>query len=63
MDNRQVISSSRIRVVVGNNVFEISQEKAQQLISMLQSWQSIAIPEHQNINPYGGYNGQTLVCG
>lgn len=61
--NRQTISSNRIKVTVGNSIFEIPQEKTQQLINMLQSWQSVAIPEQHNSSPFIQYNGQSLICG
>ena len=44
----QLISGNTIRVMVGNMSFMVPQEKAQQLVSLLQSWQSVAIPENQN---------------
>jgi hypothetical protein len=59
-----VISSALIRVVIGNQVFDLPQEKAQQLMSMVRQWQSVSIPE----NNYGGhnavaYNGMSLIQG
>lgn len=59
-----VISNSLIRVVIGGQVFDLPQEKAQQLLSMVRQWQSVAIPEqiHGGHNTLS-YNGMSLIHG
>lgn len=58
----QLITGNRVRVTVGGQVFEIPQEKQFHLMSLLQQWQGVSIPENQNQNKCG-FNGSTLICG
>jgi hypothetical protein len=57
--NQQVLSGRYTRVLVGNQVFDIPQEKAQQLVMMLQAWGSVSVSsENQN-----KFQGQSLILG
>lgn len=59
----QIVSSALIRVVIGGQVFDLPQEKAQQLLQMVRNWQSIAIPENTFNHNNMPYNGTTLIHG
>jgi len=59
---QQTITSSRIRVIVGNEVFEIPSDKLNQLKTTLAQWQSIKVSENTN-SPIINYNGIQLIHG
>jgi hypothetical protein len=58
-----LISGAKVKVTVGGQVFEIPQEKAQQLMMMLQSWQAISIPEQNSSMQNTRFNGQSIILG
>lgn len=58
-----LISSARIRVTIGNQVFDLPQEQAQQLMNLVRQWQSVAIPENNFHHSNVPYNGTSLVLG
>jgi hypothetical protein len=61
---QHIISSAKVRVTVGGLSFEVSQEKAQQLIHQLQSMGAIAVGESfPAMNSALHYNGQQLING
>ena len=59
---QQTLTSNRIRVSVGNMVFDIPSNKMNELINILSKWQSIQISE-ANPSPFITYKGQSLVNG
>lgn len=59
MYNNTLITSNRINVTVGNQVFSIPSEKISQVINLLGSLQSIQIQE--NPTPYLQYQGKQLL--
>ena len=59
----QTIGSSRIKVSVGAQIFEIPSEKYPELLNILSSWQSIAVSEQKSPSPVLAYQGRTLING
>jgi hypothetical protein len=57
-----LISSNRINVTVGYQTFSIPADKANQVVNLLSTLQSIQVNE-QNPSPILKYNGQSLING
>jgi hypothetical protein len=57
-----LISTNRINITVGHQTFSIPVDKANQVIQLLSSLQSIQVSE-QNPSPILQYNGQSLING
>jgi hypothetical protein len=55
------ISTNRVNVTVANHVFSIPADKLNQVITLLQSLQSIHVSD--NSNPFIEYKGKTLING
>lgn len=55
-----IIGSTKTRVMVGNQVFEIPADKTAELFQILSRWQSIAVTE---ANPNPQYQGRSLING
>ena len=58
----QNISSNRVRVTVGGQVFEIPAVKLSELQSLLAQWQSIAVTENSP-QKSNNWAGKTLLNG
>lgn len=56
-----LLSSNRINVTVGHQIFSVPSEKANELILLLSQMQSIQVLE--NPTPYLKYNGKSLING
>lgn len=55
------ISSNRINVTIGNQIFSIPSDKIQQVINFLASLQSIHVAETPS--PFIQYQGKSLITG
>lgn len=60
--HNMIIGSTKTRVTVGNQVFEIPAEKTAELFQILSKWQSIAVTE-ANPSPPLHYQGRSLING
>lgn len=57
-----LISGTKTRVMVGNQVFEIPADKTTELFQILSRWQSIAVTEaNPRLTPQ--YQGRSLING
>lgn len=63
MQNNKNIISNRIRISVGNQVFEIPSEKVGELMMLLSKWQALGVSENVNNPNDPKWLGRNLIFG